>query len=98
MQLSTTQIEIIKNIINDHINNSHKLYLYGSRARKSAWKFSDVDLCLDGDLLSYQVLAAIKEKFSESNLPYFVDIVQKQKLNSKFFALIEPDLIQISLH
>jgi len=98
MQLTSQQLDVIKNIFINSVNQSHQLYLYGSRAKNTAWKFSDIDLCIDGDVLTYKDVALIKEKFSESNLPYFVDFVQKQNLSIDFFNLIEPDFIKIPLH
>ena len=39
-------------------------------------KFSDLDLCLEGAKITYMQMATLKDAFSDSDLPYFVDLVQ----------------------
>ena len=97
MQLTSEQIDLIKQIASGALGSQHRLYLYGSRARNNADAFSDVDLCISGAPLSLVELAQLKEKFSESNLPYFVDIVQKEHLSEEFWALIKHELVGIPL-
>ena len=63
---------------------------YGSRVNGSAEKYSDLDLALVGDgSLNWRKIAAIKNAFSESDLPFMVDVVDWHTLKPEFRQLIE---------
>lgn len=64
-------IEIIEKYISDS-----KIYLFGSRAKGRHRETSDVDISIDaGKELSSNLLYKIKDEIEESNIPYFVDVV-----------------------
>ena len=94
MQLSHKYALEIKNILKTQLTKQ-KIYLFGSRAKNTAEKFSDVDLCIDGDSISFEKMSLLKDAFSESDIPYFVDIVQKQNLSDDFYTQIKPSFIEI---
>ena len=48
--------------------------IYGSRARGTNRKFSDIDMTLKGDNLTYLQLALLDAKIDDLYLPYFVDL------------------------
>lgn len=48
--------------------------IYGSRARGTNRRSSDIDLTLKGDKLTYLQLALIDARIDDLLLPYFVDI------------------------
>ena len=53
-----------------------KIYLFGSRARGTNSKFSDIDIALDaGKSLPTIDVDEVKSMFKESNIMYFIDIV-----------------------
>ncbi len=53
-------------------------------------KFSDLDLAVKGDQpLPLSTLAALAEDFTESDLPYKVDIVDWATASERFRAIIE---------
>ena len=64
---------------------SVKVYLYGSRARKDHRKGSDVDIAVEpyGKFDSMK-LFYLKESIEESTIPYKVDIVNLEKVSSRF--------------
>jgi predicted nucleotidyltransferase len=49
--------------------------LFGSRATGTFGRASDIDLALEGDDLELTDLLSLHGKFSESSLPYEVDLV-----------------------
>lgn len=55
----------------------HTVYIFGSRARGDFKKFSDLDLMIEGapTKKSQQVVSSLREKLSNSNFPYKVDLV-----------------------
>lgn len=48
--------------------------IYGSRARGTNRKSSDIDMTLKGDNLTYLQLALLDAKIDDLDLPYFVDL------------------------
>jgi len=71
-----------------------EVYVFGSRAHGKGLKpFSDLDLLVK----SHQALSVIdiiktQQAFSESDLPFSVDISQQQDLDEAFYRAIENDL------
>ena len=49
--------------------------LFGSRAKGTFKKGSDIDLAIFTESLSEEIILKLKEDFEESSLPYRVDIV-----------------------
>jgi len=54
--------------------------LYGSRATGTFGRASDVDLALEGENLGLPDLLSLRSEFSESSLPYDVDIVIRSEI------------------
>ena len=69
-------------------------YAFGSRAKGSEKKFSDLDLCFF-DNISFRELSKIAEGFEESDLPFKVDVVNWNKCKETFQDLIKNDLVCI---
>lgn len=67
---------------------------YGSRVKGTHRTFSDLDLCFMKEM-PWEELDNIREKLTESNLPFFVSIVPWSKLNSNFQELIQKDLLPL---
>ena len=69
---------------------------FGSRTNQTSRHTSDLDLCVFGDLpLSYERLGTLRLAFSESNLPFFVDIVEWTTLSDAFRSAISNDLVVV---
>lgn len=68
---------MLKEIVENHLNGLHyQIVIFGSRAKGTAKRYSDIDLALIGDQpVPGQTAAALAEAFEESNLPYTIDIV-----------------------
>lgn len=64
-----------------------RVVLYGSRARGNYRAGSDIDLCLDAPNLSLHELLAIDTGIDDLLMPWKVDLVHQQKLDSP--ALLE---------
>ena len=54
--------------------------LYGSRAMGTFGRASDIDLALEGQNLEFSDLAFLHGEFSESSLPYKVDLVIRAEI------------------
>lgn len=71
----------------------YKFYVYGSRVKGKAKKFSDLDLCIM-DNINYEVLFEIKEALDESDMSIHIDIKRWNiDMNEDFRSLIKNDLV-----
>ena len=79
---------LVKNILKEQIPR-RAVWAFGSRVKGAATKTSDLDLCIMGDdPLSFECLAHLRDAFSESNLPYKVDVIDWATLKPAFRAII----------
>lgn len=62
-----------------------KVYLFGSRAKGNYQLGSDVDLAIMNRGLAPRKLAALKNNFKESSLPYNIDLVDFTRLDHQKF-------------
>lgn len=83
--LSSATIEALQQVFSQH-SEVEQVLLYGSRAKGSARKGSDIDLTLLGDQLDYRLLNRIETEIDDLLLPYSVDL-------SLFKQIDNPDLI-----
>ena len=86
--LEPEQLKIVANILQEHIPNK-KVMVFGSRVSGSIKPFSDLDLCIMGDIaLSLIESSNLKEAFSESDLPFRVDIVDWATITPEFREIV----------
>lgn len=83
--------KIIRDILNEY---PYTFYVYGSRAKGTAHKFSDIDIC-SLEQVPRSVLGEIEEKFYLSRLPYTVDLTDVTRCSEEFKEAIKKDLIKI---
>nr|SPS05766.1 conserved protein of unknown function [Candidatus Nitrotoga fabula] len=88
---------IVRDILRKHIPH-YPVWAFGSRARGTAKPFSDLDLAILTDQsLSLEVSAALTEDFSESDLPYKVDLVDWATTDDSFRQIIERDKVVVQM-
>ena len=72
-----------------HLPHGSAAWVFGSRATGRARPYSDLDLLIDaGRPLSLDEAAILAEAFSDSDLPYRVDIVDWHAISEHFRQLI----------
>ena len=92
INLDSKQFEIVANILRQFIPNK-KIMVFGSRIKGTSKEFADLDLCVVGDQpLSSVELINLKEAFSNSDLPFRVDIVDWMKITQEFKDIIMQDV------
>ena len=76
----------IKEIIFKFLNpQEYEVFIFGSRARDKARKFSDYDVGIRGKKpVAGNVLVEIEEALEESDLPFMVDVVDFSLVSDKF--------------
>lgn len=88
LHLEQDDWEILCSILHKY---NAQFYAYGSRIRNTHRKFSDIDICYEGDMDFSQSLRLMSD-LAESNLRVKVDIHDATELSPDFKKLIEKDL------
>ncbi len=83
--------KIVYKILNKLVPDKTVL-AFGSRTTWTARKYSDLDLAVLGNVpLSLETIASLVEAFSESDLPWKVDIVDMERVDKEFRSIILQD-------
>lgn len=88
------QWEIIRSLLSKHVPQ-FEVWAFGSRVKggtlaRKVKPFSDLDLCIITDrILTLEELTAITDDFSDSDLPWKVDIVDWAATREHFRKIIE---------
>ena len=71
------------------------IWVYGSRAKGRARRYSDLDLMLDdrGKTISGSVLGNLDEDFDESDLPIIVELRDMAEIDAAFLARVRKDFL-----
>lgn len=93
IQVEKRHLKIIQNILKKY---SYGFYVYGSRAKKTARKFSDLDLCYKKNIPPH-VVVEIEGTFEDSDLPFKVEVVSWKRLTREFQQRIEKDFVPIGI-
>lgn len=88
--VSNKYIQQAKKITLDHLANQEaKVFLFGSRAKDTAHRHSDIDIAfLAKNPINASILSAWQEALEESTIPYTVDIVNLSHVNEEFKAKV----------
>ena len=83
-------LDILRHVLKSTQPHHVRIYVFGSRANGKARRASDLDLAIDaGRPLTLEERAAMAEAFSESDLPYKVDVVDMHNIDEAFLAVVE---------
>lgn len=97
LQLSPEQIQTTKSILAQHVPG-RRVCAFGSRVHGTARPTSDLDILIFGnEALKPENRAELKLAFSESNLPFFVDLVEQARISAEFFEEIASLAIEPAL-
>lgn len=89
LDIKTADLKAVQAILRGYIPD-REVRVFGSRLSGTAKPFSDLDLAVMGnEPLSAATLADLKEAFSESDLPFKVDIVDWAETQENFRRIIE---------
>ncbi|MCE8163114.1 MAG: nucleotidyltransferase domain-containing protein [Candidatus Moeniiplasma glomeromycotorum] len=91
LQLENRHWTIIQSILSKY---PYKFYAYGSRVKGNARRLSDLDLCYFENIPD-SVVFQIKDEFTESNLPFLVELVAWKNMRPIFQQAIQSDLTLI---
>jgi len=89
LDLTPDQLAEVRQILQLQIPE-RTVRVFGSRVNGTAKPFSDLDLVVMGDVpLDFRQLAALKDAFAESNLPFRVDVVDWATTSAEFRQIVE---------
>ena len=93
LDLSAPHRAIVLDILQQHVPD-REVWAFGSRATLTAKRHSDLDLAVISDEpLSVETAARLADAFSESDLPWRVDVVDWATTGEAFRRIIERDKI-----
>lgn len=89
IDISPEQWGIVSRILEQHVP-ACTVWAFGSRANGSAKPYSDLDLCVVSQrTLGLDLRAQLAEAFSESDLPWKVDVVDWATTSEGFRQIIQ---------
>lgn len=92
LDIETRHLVLVREILQRHAPRA-RAYAFGSRTSGRARPFSDLDIALDaGTHLDLSILGALRDDFSESNLPMSVDVIDLHSISSEFKQAISSEL------
>ena len=95
IDVTAEQWAIIAAILQRHVPNN-TVWAFGSRAKHTAKPYSDLDLAIESNAgLSLCLIAALEHDFSESALPFKVDIADWAAMSEDFRQLIDDDKVKV---
>ena len=96
--LDKRHLDFILQVLKDNIpQKDAKFYIFGSRAKEKYKEYSDVDIAVKllDEKLSADTLGKILMEFSDSTLPYEVDVIDLNAIDEKFKDLIADSLVEL---
>ena len=89
LDIRPDHLKIVEEILKKHLPD-REVWAFGSRVNGTAKETSDLDLVVIGENpLDFQTLGALRDAFSESNIPYKVDVVDWTTISEAFREIIQ---------
>lgn len=93
--MTDSEWKIVRDILRRCLPHQ-SVWAFGSRARHTHKPFSDLDIAVISDQpIALSKMAELKEAFSESDLPWKVDIVDWASVGNSFRQLIETHKVSL---
>lgn len=95
IDVAPVDLETVRDILSRFVPD-REVRAFGSRVSGTAKPFSDLDLAVMGNgAMPSAVLADMKEAFSESNLPFKVDVVDWATTKETFRRIMEKEFVVV---
>ena len=92
------EAKIVRAILLRHLPENTRVYVFGSRSTLGAKPHSDLDLSLEaGEPLPLSTIAALREAFDESSLPWKIDLVDRAMASEAFGKLVDAQKVPFEL-
>ncbi len=93
IQIEPEHLHIVRNLLSQY---KYEFHVFGSRTKGTARVLSDLDILVQGGI-SKSDLEILREQFEESDLPFNVDLIRYEDMDSQFFSHICDGLQKIVL-
>lgn len=88
LDVQSDHLEIVRRLLARHVPGL-EVWAFGSRVSGRAGKHSDLDLCIrTANPLSFTAMGLMEEAFSDSDLPYKVDLVDWSAISEEFRQIV----------
>ncbi|MFM5894506.1 MAG: nucleotidyltransferase family protein [Novosphingobium sp.] len=88
--MNDSERSIVGAILQKHLTPDIMVHVFGSRASGRCKPWSDLDLVLEAaEPLPLTLIAALREAFEDSALPWKVDIIDRKAVSGSFGRLID---------
>jgi predicted nucleotidyltransferase len=95
IEINLDEWEIVRELLQRHLPG-REVWAFGSRVKRIAKPFSDLDLVILGSQpLTLSAMADLADDFTESDLPFKVDLVDWATTSPRFRAVIEAGYVVI---
>ena len=95
IDISPAALQTVTEILSRYAAD-YEIWAFGSRVKRTAREYSDLDLALIADKpLDLFRMAELREAFSESELPFKVDIIDWASTEEGFRKIIRDDHVLI---
>ncbi len=93
--LEKRHLDFILQVLQKNIPQAN-FYIFVSRAKGNHKEYSDIDIAvkLEKETISADILGKILMEFSDSTLPYEVDVIDLNAIDDKFKNLINDSLVE----
>lgn len=89
IDITQAHLKTVLTILSKYVPE-HEVWAFGSRVGGKPKKHADLDLVIKTDpALPAATIANLRDAFSESNLPFKVDVVDWSKISAEFRKIIE---------
>ncbi len=96
LDITPRDLDTVRKILLRHVPD-RVVRAFGSRVTGKAGKFSDLDLVVMGENpLPLSVVSALAEDFTESDLPFKVDVVDWATTKETFREIIEKEYVVVN--
>ncbi|MBC6417228.1 MAG: nucleotidyltransferase domain-containing protein [Rhodospirillales bacterium] len=98
-EIAAAEARIVREVLAEILPAGWTVLVFGSRATGRAHRGSDLDLALEGPAapLPAVTLSRLKDAFTESRLPYRVDLVDLGAVGEDFRSRVRRQAIPFSL-
>lgn len=87
---------LVVDILRANLPRRSKIWVFGSRATGRAKRYSDLDLAIDaGRPLTLDEMARLAELFSDSDLPYKVDVIDWRDIDDRWRRAIAAERVAL---
>lgn len=94
--LAPSELDIVKRILRENLATGVTVLAFGSRVRGTHRATSDLDLAISSEVpLDMATRSKLEFGFSESDLPFRVDVVDLSTAEPQFAALIKQEGVPV---